>query len=354
MNVLLSRGKSLLRIGDYAHAEADLLEALQRAELEGIRQLQLDAHAALADAYKASGHFESALAHAEARFDLNQQLFNEGTDLRIRTLQIAHDTERARQQAEIYRLRTTELEAMVQDRTRDLEAFQIEALTRLAVLGEFRDTDTGEHTVRVGDMAARLARSLGLDEDWVERLRLAARLHDIGKVGIPDTILLKPGPLTPAEFEIMKTHTTIGASILAGSASPLVQMAEEVALNHHERWDGTGYPNGRVSEEIPLTGRITTVADVFDALTSERPYKKAWPVEEAVRYIAQASGTQFDPTIVARLPAHRRSGVPAAAVPRRSGGGPRADRRGRRRPQALSAQRSRVAGTTPARACTTH
>ena len=332
--MLLSRGKSLLRLGDHAHAQADLLEALQRAELEGIRQLQLDAHAALADAYKAAGAFESALTHAEARFDLNQQLFNEGTDLRIRTLQIAHDTERARQQAEIYRLRTTELEGMVQDRTRRLEAFQIEALTRLAVLGEFRDTDTGEHTVRVGDMAARLARILGLDEDWVERLRLAARLHDIGKVGIPDTILLKPGPLTPAEFEIMKTHTTIGASILTGSESPLVQMAEEVALNHHERWDGTGYPNGQAAEDIPLTG-----AHHRRGRRVRRPHQRA-SVQEG---LAGGGGGALHPPGVGhavrshdrrRLPAHRRPGVPAAALRRRAGSGAGADRR-RGRPQAL-------------------
>jgi putative two-component system response regulator len=298
INALLSRGRSHLAARRFAAAQADLQSALTRAELERARQLELDAHAALTVLYKEMGRFEEALAHADARFELNHELFNEGTDLRIRTLQIVHDTEHARQEAEIYRLRTSELEAMVQERTRDLEAFQIEALTRLAILGEFRDTDTGEHTVRVGDMAARIARGLGLEPDIVDRLRLAARLHDIGKVGIPDSILLKPGPLTPAEFEVMKTHTTIGARILAGSSSPLVQMAEEVALNHHERWDGTGYPNGRAGHVIPLSGRITTVADVFDALTSVRPYKRAWSVEEAVRYIAEASGTQFEPRIV--------------------------------------------------------
>jgi putative two-component system response regulator len=123
-------------------------------------------------------------------------------------------------------------------------------------------------------------------------------LHDIGKVAIPDSILLKPGPLSPAEFEVMKTHTTVGARILSGSHSPLVQLAQEVALNHHERWDGTGYPRQIGATEVPLSGRICAVADVFDALTSERVYKKAWAVDDAVRYIARGAGTQFDPTVV--------------------------------------------------------
>ncbi|MEY2609958.1 MAG: hypothetical protein RLZZ128_607, partial [Actinomycetota bacterium] len=237
--------------------------------------------------------------HLEEKFELNQRIFNEGTDIRIRTLQIAHEAEEARQQAEILRLRTSELEGLVEGRTTELEQFQLEALERLAILGEFRDTDTGEHTVRVGDMCADIAHLLDLDPVWSERLRLAARLHDIGKVAIPDSILLKPGPLTPAEFEIMKTHTTVGARILSGSNSPLVRLAEEVALNHHERWDGTGYPNALGGNDVPIAGRICAVADVFDALTSERVYKRAWSVEDAVRYIERAAGTQFDPAVVA-------------------------------------------------------
>jgi putative two-component system response regulator len=213
-------------------------------------------------------------------------------------LQVAHEAEESRQQAEILRLRTSELEGLVRGRTIELEQFQLEALERLAILGEFRDTDTGEHTARVGDMCAEIAHLLGQDPAWSERLRSAARLHDIGKVAIPDSILLKPGPLTPAEFEVMKTHTTLGARILSGSTSPLVQLAEEVALNHHERWDGLGYPNQIGATDVPLSGRICAVADVFDALTSERVYKKAWAVDDAVRYIARAAGTQFDPTVV--------------------------------------------------------
>jgi putative two-component system response regulator len=234
----------------------------------------------------------------DLKFETNQLIFNEGTDIRIKTLQVAHEAEESRQQAEILRLRTSELEGLVLGRTTELEQFQLEALERLAILGEFRDTDTGEHTTRVGDMCGEIAELLGQDHAWCERLRLAARLHDIGKVAIPDSILLKPGPLSPAEFEVMKTHTTVGARILSGSHSPLVQLAQEVALNHHERWDGTGYPRQIGATEVPLSGRMCAVADVFDALTSERVYKKAWAIDDAVRYIARGAGTQFDPTVV--------------------------------------------------------
>jgi putative two-component system response regulator len=259
---------------------------------------ELRAHSELAQAYKALGRFEDALRHQEARFAQHEALFSRGTDLRIKTLQIAHDTEAARQQAEILRLRTGELEALVRGRTYDLEEYQLEAFQRLAVLAEFRDTDTGEHTIRVGDLSGEIADELGEPDGWAAHLRLAGRLHDIGKVAVPDAILLKPGPLTVEEFDVMKTHTTIGAEILAGSSSPLIQLAAEVALNHHERWDGTGYPAGLAGEDIPLSGRVVTVADVFDALTSHRTYKHAWTPLEAAQYIVGARGAQFEPRIV--------------------------------------------------------
>jgi putative two-component system response regulator len=296
--VELAYGRVDLSAGDHANAIAHLDRALGLAEVIGAKPVAFAAHGVLAECHKAIGDFERAVVHLERKFEVNQQMFNEGTDIRIKTLQIAHEAEESRQQAEILRLRTSELEGLVEGRTTELEQFQLEALERLAILGEFRDTDTGEHTARVGDMCAEIAGLLGQEPEWTERLRLAARLHDIGKVAIPDSILLKPGPLTPAEFEVMKTHTTVGARILSGSNSPLVRLAEEVALNHHERWDGTGYPNAIGGTDVPLSGRICAVADVFDALTSERVYKKAWSVPDAVRYIARAAGTQFDPRVV--------------------------------------------------------
>lgn len=146
-------------------------------------------------------------------------------------------------------------------------------------------------------MAALLGQDLGVGPDVVQLLERAAGLHDVGKIGVPDAILLAPRKLTVEEFDVVETHTVIGAKILSGSRSPLMRMAEEIAWSHHERWDGRGY-GGAVAEEIPLTGRITTVADVFDALTHARPYKDAWPLERAIDEIARQRGDQFDPRIV--------------------------------------------------------
>lgn len=194
-----------------------------------------------------------------------------------------------------------DLESKVQERTVALDAAQIETLERLARAAEYRDDDTGLHTHRVGRMAALLAAHLDLPMPDVERLRRAAPLHDVGKIGIPDHILLKPSRLSPDEFDVIKTHTTIGAGILAGSQSERLQLAEEIAITHHERWDGTGYPRGLGGTEIPIAGRIVAVADVYDALTHERPYKHAWTKEEAIAEIERQSGRQFDPQVVTAL-----------------------------------------------------
>jgi putative two-component system response regulator len=189
------------------------------------------------------------------------------------------------------------LDQKVRDRTAELEATQIEILERLALAAEYRDDNTGEHTKRVGEMAAQIAQFLGWSAEDVELMRHAAPLHDVGKIAISDLILLKPGKLTPEEFETMKEHAWLGAQILSGGRFPLLQMAEEIALTHHECWDGTGYL-GIGGEAIPMAGRIVAVADVFDALTSERPYKKIWSLSEALEEIKRQSGHQFDPRVV--------------------------------------------------------
>jgi putative two-component system response regulator len=193
------------------------------------------------------------------------------------------------------------LEEAVQKRTQDLVQTQLEIVERLGLATEYRDDDTKEHTFRVGEMAAALAEEMGLERDFVQNLRLAAPLHDVGKIGISDTILLKPGKLTDEEYETMKKHAEIGASILSGSTSDLLILAEEIAISHHERWDGRGYPNKVAGDDIPLSGRIVAVVDVFDALTHERTYKKAWTVEDALTEIQRCSGTQFDPQVVEAL-----------------------------------------------------
>lgn len=193
-------------------------------------------------------------------------------------------------------LRTEILEYKVRERTADLEEAQLEILERLALAAEFRDDETGQHTQRVGRTAAVLARALGLPNDKVTLIHRAAPLHDVGKLGVPDSILRKPGKLTREEFEIMKTHTTIGAQILSGSRFPILQLAEEIALTHHERWDGNGYA-GLAGERIPLSGRIVALADVFDALTNDRIYRKAMPLEDALAEIELQRGRHFDPEI---------------------------------------------------------
>lgn len=190
------------------------------------------------------------------------------------------------------------LEERVRERTRELEESQVEMLERLAQAAEFRDDDTGQHTRRVGEMAALVARELGLEASRVELIRRAAPLHDVGKIGICDEILLKPDRLSPEEFGVMQGHAPIGARLLMQGRSGLVQLAEVIALTHHERWDGTGYPQGLCGEEIPLEGRILAIVDVFDALTHERPYKKAWLIKEALAEIQSQSGRQFDPCVV--------------------------------------------------------
>jgi putative two-component system response regulator len=200
-------------------------------------------------------------------------------------------------QTELRRQNLT-LEQCVYERTEDLLDARLETLQRLALAAEYRDDDAAEHTQRIGRTAAFIARALGLDQDQIDLIKLAAPLHDVGKIGVPYQILLKPGKLDPEEFQLMTAHVNVGKFILSGSRSPVLRMAEQIALTHHERWDGSGYVSGLKGAEIPLAGRIVAVADVFDALTHDRPYKKAWPVEEAVAEVCRLSGTQFDPQVV--------------------------------------------------------
>jgi hypothetical protein len=183
-------------------------------------------------------------------------------------------------------------------RRRELETAQFDALHRLALMAEYRDDNTADHTERVGEMAAQLARQLGLSDREVWLIRRAAPLHDLGKIAIPDNILLKPGRLTDEEYEVVKTHAVHGARVLAGADADVLQMAERIVRSHHERWDGAGYPDALAGEDIPVAARLVSVADVFDVLVHERPYKESWTVEAAAEEIRSGSGTQFDPAAV--------------------------------------------------------
>lgn len=189
------------------------------------------------------------------------------------------------------------LEEKVRLRTEELEQAQLEILQRLALAADYRDDCTGQHTQRVGHWAALLGEAIGLAKDHVELIRLAAPLHDLGKIGIPDGILLKPGTLTGDEYTLIKRHTHIGRTILSGSKFPILRMAERIALYHHERWDGRGY-YGLEGEAIPLEARIVSVADVFDVITHARPYKEASTPEVALKILQDEQGKQFDPNLV--------------------------------------------------------
>lgn len=207
---------------------------------------------------------------------------------------------RVRMQLELYDQNRV-LEAMVRERTAELNETRLLIIRNLGRAGEFRDNETGMHVIRVSHFCRLLAEASNMDADDVELIFQASPMHDIGKIGIPDRVLLKPGKLDDDEFRMMQKHTTIGAEILGEHDSPLLFMARTIALTHHEKWNGKGYPHGISGEAIPLAGRITAVADVFDALTSERPYKKAWPVEEAVALMQSEAGEHFDPVLIEKF-----------------------------------------------------
>ena len=251
------------------------------------------------------GYFPILMLTADERPELRQQALASGVrdflnkpfssaevNLRIRNLL------EARHFAEQLEDQNARLESLVQARTQELENTQIEMLIRLAKASEYRDDESGEHVWRVARTSSLIVREMGLPDESVELILRAARLHDVGKIAVPDGILLKRGTLTDAEYEVIKSHTVIGAQLLSGGASPLMKMAETIALTHHERWDGTGYPHGLSGRAIPVEGRVLAVADTFDVLTHDRVFRRAISPLEAVSEIMKHHGSQFDPMVV--------------------------------------------------------
>jgi putative two-component system response regulator len=190
------------------------------------------------------------------------------------------------------------LESLVRERTAELAETQLEIVRRLGRAAEYRDNHTGMHVIRMSRMTELLGRAWGLDERETSLLLNASPMHDIGKIGVPDRVLLKPGILGAADWQLLRSHTTMGAAIIGEHRSALLREARIIALSHHEKWDGTGYPGGLAGEAVPLSGRLAALADVFDALTSERPYKRAWRVDEAVALIRAESGKHFEPRLI--------------------------------------------------------
>lgn len=216
------------------------------------------------------------------------------TQIELKAARDALRSENARLEARV-EARTTELHGAL----RELHRSALDTVFRLGLAAEFKDDDTGQHVLRMADYAVAVARELGWDEQRLELLLHAAPMHDIGKIALPDSILKKPGPLDAAEWEIVKRHPLIGGRILSGSSSEVIRLAEVVALTHHEKWNGSGYPHGIAGDAIPLVGRVVAVCDVFDALTVRRPYKQPFPWQNAIAVIRDGSGSHFDPEVVA-------------------------------------------------------
>ncbi|MFC4455689.1 tetratricopeptide repeat protein [Deinococcus sonorensis] len=321
LNALLNLGRLELEQPEVAvgHLEA----ALALATAADNPKTTLAVCEVLAEAYLRAGQPERAAAPLREALQLERRVRQEEHEQKVEDLARQLEMERATHQAEAYRLLNEaaqearqQAEAEVLQRTRELETAHQEVVVRLGIAAEYRDDKTGSHTLRVSELAAHLAMQIGLPTDQVELIRLSSRLHDIGKIGVPDAVLLKVGKLTNTEFEIMQLHTTIGARMLQGSTTRLLRMAEEIALHHHERWDGSGYPHGLSGQDIPLSARIVSLADVWDALTTERPYKAAWTVEAARAEILAQSGRHFDPDLTrAFLEMVNDSGL-AAVAPR--------------------------------------
>ncbi len=276
----------------------DLAKTVLALETSG-DDVKIKAWYGMAKNYKALDDYKNAYKSLEKAHKLEQKIRGEKSDSKLKSWEARYnfnierrDKEIAQKEREIFELKNVKLKDQV-------KRGQMEMLQRLALAAEIRDDETSAHTKRVGKISAKIALILGLDEGYAKRLGFAAQFHDIGKIGIPDAILLKPTGLTPEEFEIMKEHTTIGSQILSNSEMGIMKMSEVIAASHHERWDGSGYPKRLKGVKIPLEGRIVSVADAFDAMTSDRPYRKALDIEIVKDELIKGAGGQFDAIIVA-------------------------------------------------------
>ncbi|MCP4297418.1 MAG: response regulator [Proteobacteria bacterium] len=289
------------------------IEALERVKNEKIQLILLDIMMPDMDGYEVIRHLKSNEETQDIPVLIVSALSNEideiegfklgAVDYIYKPVRPPIVMERIKTQLTLHRIQdelqnqNRILEQKVKERTNDLVKTQIEIVKRLGFAAEYRDPETGEHIHRMSHYTAEMGRAHGMEENDVDLLLLASPMHDIGKIGTSDSILLKPGKLTEEEFTTMKDHTIIGGQILSNNDSQLLNIAQIIALTHHEKWNGSGYPKGLSGEEIPLWGRLASIADVFDALTSKRPYKEAWPIEKATDLIHDEAGQHFDPVL---------------------------------------------------------
>ncbi len=299
--VRLGQGRVAAARPDPQLALALAREALALCRHSGNRAAEVQVLLLLSEQSQAAGDLVSALEHHRAYHTLSVELSSARSERRAQQIAARIGLQGSRQEADLYRERGSLLERRVAERAAQLEATQTEMIELLASAAECRDAPQGRHNAWVGEASACLAQHLGWNELQARDLGMAARLHDIGKLAIPDAVLLKQGPLEEGEWKLMRTHTTLGARLLSRSTSPLLALAAEIAQSHHERWDGLGYPAGLRGSAIPQAGRIVAVVDAFDALLSQRPYKVAWTVQEAAAYLQEKAGQHFDPVVVAAL-----------------------------------------------------
>ncbi|GAA0512623.1 HD domain-containing phosphohydrolase [Deinococcus depolymerans] len=315
LRLLPDLARAQLALGLAAQALGEVRAALTLNPDEHLPDEHAALHLAACDACEALGDHAGALAHHRAYHALDARHRDRLAQERTRATQARVGLDATREEARLHRQRSEELDGLVRDRTAQLARSQRAVIDLLASCAEFRDAPLGPHTRWVGDAAQAVAQALGVSPTDAAQLGLAARLHDVGKIGIPDSILLKAGRLLPDEWAHMAAHTTLGAQLLsqpgAADGGPLLQLAAQIALTHHECWDGSGYPAGLAGQAIPLGGRVVRVVDTFDALISERPYKPRWTDGQALAYLREHAGTLFDPEIVRVFAGlHERGGLP--------------------------------------------
>jgi response regulator RpfG family c-di-GMP phosphodiesterase/Flp pilus assembly protein TadD len=297
-DALLHLGKDQIALGFNNQALESLYKTLALAQDANRVQTMFEAHELLSKAHKANNDFPQALYHFERFFEIRKEIVHDENERQRTMLKAQFALEQSRLERRLTQQAWHDLQLQLSSRTAELELTNKELVTTLATSVEYLEESEGEHAFRVGEYAARIAIALGWNERDAEQLRMAAHLHDLGKVGIPTEIRINPGKLTPEDYNAVRRHPEIADDLLEGVRSPLMQLVREIAYGHHERWDGSGYPQQLHGQDIPMSARIVAVADVYDIISRGRPYQAASSFQGALQELEKNSGTHFDPTVV--------------------------------------------------------